>query len=58
VNARLAFQSPDNSWELAASVSNLLDKFYWYNKFAQNGFAYSGVPSRPREWKISIRKSF
>lgn len=58
VNARLAYKAPNDSWELVGSVTNLFDKFFWYNKFALNGFAYSGVPSRPREWKITVRKNF
>ena len=57
-NGRLSYTTPDDGWTLALSVTNMFNKFYYYNKFAQNGFAISGSPSLPREWLVSIRKTF
>lgn len=57
-NGRLSYTLPEQGVTLAFTVSNMFDKFFWYNKFAQNGFAISGAPSRPREWQFSVKKSF
>ena len=56
-NARVTYAAP-NDWTLSVAVTNLFDKFYYYNKFALNGFAYSGVPSRPREVIVTLRRDF
>ena len=60
VNARVGYAPTEGSWEVAASVTNLLDKYY--NVGAMENVANFGlstyVPGRPREWQISVRKSF
>lgn len=60
VNARLAYGSPDETWEVAASVTNLTDKAYLTSVFdiaAASGVATAGV-GRPREWSLAITKRF
>jgi len=58
-NARLAYNTPDDRWQLAASVTNLTNKIYYTNGFA---FAALGVDTHliapPREFTISLRRSF
>ena len=70
-NARIAYDPPSGDWQLALSVLNLTDHFYWQ----QLGSATSrvpgsplasgapsvgrvGTPSRPREWAVTFRKNF
>ena len=59
-NARLTLKASD-SWEAALSVTNLFDKYYYLNKY--DGLITSlgtaqGTPGRPREWAITLKKSF
>ncbi|MCC7461606.1 MAG: TonB-dependent receptor [Gammaproteobacteria bacterium] len=60
VNARLSYVPADSSWEIAAAATNLLDKYY--NVGAMENVANFGlstyVPGRPREFQLSVRKSF
>ncbi len=58
VNGKITYVSPDRNWSVSLSGTNLFDQFYWYNKFALNGFAISGVPSRPQEWSVTVRRDF
>ena len=60
VNARITWYSPDKSWQVAGYVTNLTDKLYYVgitdllNNF---GYAYGQV-GRPREWGVSVRRTF
>jgi iron complex outermembrane recepter protein len=69
-NARLTYDSPDGEWRAALSGTNITDKFYWQQlgtEFAVNAATGAigaptvnrgGVPSRPREWALSLEKRF
>jgi len=57
VNARIAWDSPDRNWRLAAAVSNVFDKFYFINRFFTTGPQYS-QPAPPREWSLTLRRNF
>jgi len=58
-NGRVTYTSPDESWSAALAVTNIFDKFYYVNKFIQAGsYIFTGQPSRPREWSITVRKQF
>ena len=56
VNARLTYRSPEEDWSVALEATNLLDKFYFLNKFAT--FYVNGQPGRPREVAVTVRKNF
>jgi len=60
-NARLTWRSPDEDWAVSLAVTNLFDKYYFYSYFdltgAGAGFIY-GSPARPREWSLSVKKTF
>ncbi len=59
-NARLTYDSPNRNWSVSAAVTNLTDKFY-LTGIAENIGAYgvsTGNPGRPREWSISVSRSF
>lgn len=60
VNARITWHSPDDSWQVAGYVTNLTDKLYYTGiSNLLNGFGYAyGQVGRPREWGVSVRRSF
>ena len=60
VNARITWHSPDKSWQVAGYVTNLTDKLYYVgitNLLNNFGYAYGQV-GRPREWGLSVRRTF
>lgn len=60
-NARLTYRTADKDWELSAAVTNLADKFYYATKFDRAGAPYFtalGIPGRPREWSLSLKRNF
>jgi len=60
-NGRLTYATDDKAWEAALSVTNLLDKFYYLNKFERElapYFVVNGQPGRPREWAVSVKRRF
>jgi iron complex outermembrane receptor protein len=64
VNARIAYEAAKGDWELALSATNLTDKFYWQQLAAATTRTgaitdgRAGTPGRPREWAITLKKSF
>lgn len=60
VNARLAWHSPDRDWEVAATLTNALDEYYYNNVFDISGFGgwTAAQPARPREWSLMVRRNF
>ncbi|BAK68480.1 TonB-dependent receptor-like protein [Sphingobium sp. SYK-6] len=58
-NARLTYNAPDEEWYAALSVTNLFDQFYYVNRFIQSGtYIFTGQPSRPREWAVTVGRRF
>ena len=71
-NARLSYRPDNSSWELAAAVQNLFDRFYYTNKFDGNttgisknnpaSFSYynlaQGYVGKPRTFDVSVKYSF
>lgn len=60
-NARLTWKNPTRDLEISAEVTNLFDKYYFLSKFDLTGAGagvISGMPGRPREWAVSIKKKF
>ncbi|WP_336980628.1 TonB-dependent receptor [Altererythrobacter fulvus] len=58
MNARLAWTSPDEDWQVALAVTNLADEFYYRNKNRLPIGIVSGQPGAPREWSLSVRRNF
>ena len=56
VNARLTYLSPNDSWRVALEVTNATDKYYVLN--ALNSSYASSQPGMPRQWAVSVRRSF
>jgi iron complex outermembrane receptor protein len=61
VNARVEYLTGDGKWTVGAGVTNLTEEDYYYNIFDLSAFGQptiEGTPSRPREWFLSITRSF
>jgi len=61
LNGRITFTPRDSDWRLAVSVTNLTDKYYYINKFdilSQPSSVVFGTVARPREWSVSLKRSF
>jgi iron complex outermembrane receptor protein len=56
VNARLTYRSKDGLWSTSLEVTNLGDRLFYLNKFASS--YTEAQPGMPREWMISVRRSF
>ncbi|MBT2134779.1 TonB-dependent receptor [Croceibacterium sp. LX-88] len=60
-NARLTWKNEDGDLEVGLEVTNLFDKYYFQTLFdltrAGAGFV-TGLPGRPREWAVSVKKTF
>ena len=61
VNARVTWQSVNAQWQLALEGTNLTDEYYYVTLFdlSSNAAGYiHGQPSRPREWAVTVKRSF
>ncbi len=61
MNARLSWRNPDRDWETSVEVTNLTDKYYLLTSFDLTGAgsgSANGQPGRPREFAITVKKSF
>ena len=60
-NARITWKNESNDLEVGLEVTNLFDKYYYQTLFdltrAGAGFV-TGLPGRPREWAVSVKKTF
>jgi iron complex outermembrane receptor protein len=60
-NFRLTWRNADKDFDVALEVTNLFDRYYFLSKFDLTGAgagSISGLPGRPREWAVSIKKKF
>ncbi len=58
LNARLSMLTAKD-WQVTVGSTNLTDRFYYSNKnYPAGQYQVKGVPSRPREWNLSVRKNF
>jgi iron complex outermembrane receptor protein len=60
LNARLTYRTDDEDWEATLGVTNLTEDFFYYSRFDifSTGGYVTGVPSRPREWSLSVARHF
>src|SRR5690606_4933244 len=64
VNARLSYEPAGGDWQVALALQNAMDKFYWQQVGARTlrsgapSTGRVGTPGRPREWSITLSKSF
>ncbi len=61
LNGRLTWQNENEDLQIALEVTNITDEYYYLTAFdlraAGAGFR-KVVPSRPREWAVTVRKRF
>jgi iron complex outermembrane receptor protein len=60
-NARLTWRNAKRDLEVAFEVTNLFDKYYLLTSFDLTGAGagiVSGQPGHPREWAVSVKKTF
>lgn len=60
-NGRLTWRNIKKNLEVSLEVTNMFDKYYFLSKFDLTGAGagvITGLPGRPREWAVSIKKSF
>ncbi|MBO9580570.1 MAG: TonB-dependent receptor [Sphingobium sp.] len=61
VNARLTWRNPNKDLAVSLEVTNLTDKYYYVTLFdlrAAGAGLDKAQPGRPREWAVSVKKSF
>ncbi len=60
VNARLTWQSNDDTWAVALEATNLTNEYYYVTIFDLLGPAgyIHGQPGRPREYAVTLKRSF
>ena len=60
LDARLTWESADQGWWIALFGTNLSDEVYFNGKLSLVGVLgrEQGNPARPREWGLSLRRSF
>jgi iron complex outermembrane receptor protein len=60
-NARLTWRNEDKDLDISLEVTNLFNEYYFLSKFDLSGAGagvVSGLPGRPREWAVSVKKKF
>ncbi|MET0293187.1 MAG: TonB-dependent receptor [Steroidobacteraceae bacterium] len=58
LNARIGFKpGEDSTWEGAFEVTNVTDEFYYVMKLNPGAYIWA-QPSRPREWALTVKKTF
>lgn len=58
VNSRLTWMNEDRDLQVALAVTNLFDRYYDISALKYPIGIVSSTPAAPREWRISVRKSF
>jgi iron complex outermembrane recepter protein len=61
VNARLEWNSPENTWQATVGLNNATDEEYFLNKFDLSIFGQptiEGQPGMPRNWYVQFTRNF
>jgi iron complex outermembrane recepter protein len=60
-NGRLSYHNDEHDYTVSAGATNLFNKFYYRNFFLYQELGYPNIdaqPAPPREWFVSVKKSF
>lgn len=57
-NAGIEFEAPSKDWSATLAVTNLTDKFYYYQLFNGTVLAISSPVGPPREFSLTVRHRF
>ena len=60
LNGRLTYRAPTGGWSAWLTVSNLTNKLYYLTLFDSHSSAgyVNGEPAMPREWSVTVKKTF
>lgn len=58
LNAQLTYEPPDSKWSALFQVTNLTDKFYYYQLFNGAQINLSSTVAPPREFHFILRRDF
>ena len=58
VNSRFSWMNEDRDLQVSLTVTNLFDRYYDISALKYPIGIVSATPAPPREWRISVRKSF
>jgi len=57
-NGRLTYEPDNSKWRAVFQVTNLTNKYYYYTLFPFSGFDTTGAVAPPREFSVSLRRTF
>ncbi|WP_160737101.1 TonB-dependent receptor [Altericroceibacterium endophyticum] len=57
-NGRVTWENFDEDLQISLNVTNIFNKYYYLSALKYPLGIVSATPARPREWKVSVRKSF
>jgi iron complex outermembrane receptor protein len=57
LNARLTYRNAKGDWDTALEVTNVTNEFYYVSKLTLSNYIWA-TPSRPREWALTVKKTF
>jgi len=59
-NARITYRAPSGGWSAWLSVSNFTNQLYYLTLFDLHSSAgyVNGQPAMPREWSLTVKKTF
>ncbi len=57
-NGRLTYEPNDSKWRAVFQVANMTNKYYFYSIFPFSGFDTTGALAPPREYQVTLHRSF
>ena len=58
LNGQITYQPNDSKWSVIGQVTNLTNKYYYYDVFGGSGFELSGNVAPPREFFLKVKRDF
>ncbi len=58
LNANITYTAPNSDWELVVGATNLSDKHYYFTAFDNDTSKVTKGVGRPREFYVSVKRSF
>jgi outer membrane receptor protein involved in Fe transport len=58
LNGSLTYTPNDSKWTVIGQVTNLTNKYYYYDVFGGSGFELSGNVAPPREFFLRVKRDF
>ncbi len=58
LNGQITYNPTDSKWSVVGQVTNITNKYYYYDLFGGSGFELSGNVAPPREFFIKFKRDF